>query len=129
MRLVAGFLMNQDLSRAVPHLWGLFEGLSLISTAKIKRQHGIKWDSKTLLEIDCADAFSTKDKNFSKMNGFLKVLKGLGARISLKINAKKTKSLRLKRGESEEVILGNKKIDQVDSFAYLVRLVKMLEVE
>ena len=42
-----------------------------------------------------------------------------GARISLKINVKKTKSLRLGISEDEKVTLGNKKIDQVNSFTYL----------
>ena len=42
-----------------------------------------------------------------------------GARIVLKINVKKTKSLRLGIGEDKKVTLGNEKIDQLDSFTYL----------
>ena len=37
----------------------------------------------------------------------------------LKINTKKTKSLRLGISEDEKVMLGNEKIDQVNSFTYL----------
>ena len=37
----------------------------------------------------------------------------------MKINVKKTKSLRLGISEDEKVMLGNEKIDQVDSFTYL----------
>jgi hypothetical protein len=37
----------------------------------------------------------------------------------LKINVKKTKSLRLEISEDEKVTLGYEKIDQVDSFTYL----------
>jgi hypothetical protein len=37
----------------------------------------------------------------------------------LKINVKKTKSLRLGISEDKKMTLGNEKIDQVDSFTYL----------
>ena len=47
------------------------------------------------------------------------VLRVQGARIGLKINIKKTKSLRLGISEDEKVTLGNGKIDQVGSFPYL----------
>ena len=46
----------------------------------------------------------------------------------MKINVKKTKSLRLGISEDEKVTLGNEKIDQVRSFTYL-GAVKMLKVE
>jgi hypothetical protein len=42
-----------------------------------------------------------------------------GARICLKINVKKTKSLRLGISEDEKVTLSNEKIHQVDSFTHL----------
>ena len=53
------------------------------------------------------------------MNELLEVLKVQGARIGLKINIKKTKSLRLGISEDEKVTLGSEKIDQEDSFNYL----------
>ena len=53
------------------------------------------------------------------MNEFLEVLRVQGARIGLKINVKKTKSLRLRISENEKVTLGNEKIDQMSSFTYL----------
>ena len=37
----------------------------------------------------------------------------------VKINNKKTKSLRLEISKDEKVMLGNEKNDQVDSFSYL----------
>ena len=42
-----------------------------------------------------------------------------GARIGLKINVKKTKSLRLGISEDDKVTLRNEKIDRVDNFTYL----------
>ena len=49
----------------------------------------------------------------------MEALRVQGSRMGLKINLKNTKSLRLGISEGEEVMLGNKKIDPVDSFAYL----------
>ena len=51
------------------------------------------------------------------------VLRVLDARISLKINVKKTKSLRLGVNESEELILGTEKIDKVDGFTFLGNII------
>ena len=49
---------------------------------------------------------------------FLEVLWVHGAKIGLKINVKKTKSLRLGMSEDEKKTLDNEKIDQVGSFTY-----------
>ena len=54
----------------------------------------------------------------SKMNELSEVLQVQGARISLKIKVKKTKSLRLGIREDDTVTLGNEKIDHVSSFTY-----------
>jgi len=53
------------------------------------------------------------------MNELLQVLRVQGARIGLKINVKKTKSIRVGTSEDEKVTLGNEKIDQMESFTYL----------
>ena len=53
------------------------------------------------------------------MNELLEVLRVQGARIGLKINVMKTKSLRLGITEDEKVTLGNEKIDQMGSFTHL----------
>ena len=74
---------------------------------------------KMLLHLHYADDLSILDESLSKMNEFLEVLQVEGARIGLKINVKKTKSLRLGISEDEKVTLGNEKIDHVGSFTYL----------
>ena len=66
--------------------------------------------------MDDANDLSILDENMSKMNELLEVLRVRGARIGLKINVKKTKSLRLGISEDEKVKLGNGKIDRVGSF-------------
>ena len=67
------------------------------------------------------DDLSILDESVSKMNEFFEVLQVQGARIGLKINVKKTKSLRLGISEDAKVTLGNdyEKIDPVGSFTYL----------
>ena len=72
----------------------------------------------TLLDLDYADD-NILDESVSKINELLEFLQVQGARIGLKINVKKTKSLRLGIIEDEKVTLGNEKIDQKGSIAYL----------
>ena len=72
---------------------------------------------KPLLDLDYGIALSILDESMSKMNEL--VLRDEGARIGLKINVKKTKSLKLGISEDEKVTLGKEKIDQVGSFTYL----------
>ena len=78
-------------------------------------EHGIKWEGKTLLDLDYADDLSILDESVSKRMNF-RGLRAQDARICLKINVKKTKSLRLGKSEDEKVKLGNEKIDQGGSF-------------
>ena len=92
----------------------------LRSTGKAVRDHGIKCGGKTLLDLDFADDLSILDESVSKINEFLEVLRVQGARMGLKINVKKTKSLRLGISEDEKVMtLVNEKIHQVCSFTNL----------
>ena len=57
------------------------------------------------------------------MKELLEVLRVQGARIGLNITVKKTKSLRLRIREDEKLTLGNKRIDQVDSFTFLGNII------
>ena len=50
---------------------------------------------KTLLDLDYADDLSVLYESVSKMNDFLEIIRVQGARIGLKINAKKSKPLSL----------------------------------
>ena len=102
-----------------PFIWIILMDFVLRSTGKAMETIGIKWGGKKLLDLDYADDLSILDESVSKMNELLEVLRVQGARIGLKINVKKTKSLRLGISEDEKVTLGNEKIDQVGSFTYL----------
>ena len=57
------------------------------------------------------------------MNKFLEGLRVQGARMGLKINVKKTIFLIMGISEGEEVILSSQKIDQVDTFTRLSRII------
>ena len=72
-------------------IWITLMEFSLRSTAKAMERRKINWGSKTLHAHD----LSILDDNFSKMNEAKEVLRVQGARRGLKINIKKTKSLRL----------------------------------
>ena len=61
----------------------------------------IKWRGKTLQDLNYADDLSILDDSTRKMNELLDVLRVQGARIGLKVNVKKTKSLRLGISEDE----------------------------
>ena len=102
-----------------PFIWIILMGFVLKSTGKATGDHGIKWGGKTLLDLDYTGYLSILDESVSKMNEFLGVLRVQGARIGLKINVKKTKSLGLGINEDDKVTLGNEKIDQVGSFTCL----------
>ena len=67
--------------------------LALRSTGKAVGEHGIKWGRKIFLDFEYADDLSILDESISKINEFLEVLRVQFARIGLKINLKKTKSL------------------------------------
>ena len=80
---------------------------------------GINFRGKNLLYLNYAHDLSILDESASKMNKLLDVLRVQSSRIGLKINVKKTKSLRLGIIEDEKVTLANEKIDQMGSFTYL----------
>ena len=100
-------------------IWIILMDFVLRSTGKQLETMKSNGEGRTLLDLDYADDLSILDESVSKMNEFLEVLRVQGAKIGLKINVKKTKSLRIGISEDEQVTLGNEKIDQVGSFSYL----------
>ena len=100
-----------------------FDGLCVDGTGKAMGEHRIKHGGKSFMDLDYADDLSILDESVSKMNELLEVLQIQGARIGLKINVKKTKSQRLEISDYEKVALGNKKIDELDSFIYLGNII------
>ena len=95
----------------------------LKSREKAMGDNRIKWGWKTLLDLDYADDLGILDEPVCKINKLLEVSRVHGARIGLKINVKKTKSLRLGISEDKKMISGNEKIDQVRSFTNLDNII------
>ena len=60
--------------------------LTLASTGKAIREHGIKLERKNLLDFDYADDLSILEESLSKVNELLEVSPVQGPRIGLKIN-------------------------------------------
>ena len=81
-------------------------------------EHGLERERKTFLDLDYANDLCILDESVSKMNKILEALRVQGARIGLKINVKKTKSLWLRISEDEKLTLGKEKTNHVDSFIY-----------
>ena len=96
-----------------------FDGLCLKEHIKGNGWPRYQIEMNNSPDLGYADVLSILDESVSKMNEFLEVLRIRGARIGLKNNVRKTKSLRLWISDDEKVTLGNEKIDQVGSFTYL----------
>ena len=119
-----------------PPLYGLLCGIILRSTGKVMGDHRNKWGGKALLDLDYADVLSILDESGSKMNKHLNVIRFQCARIGLKINVKKIKSLRLGISEDEtrrwvtkRLIRWTASLILVVLLAKMVGAVKMLKVE
>ena len=97
-RIISGVKLCCLLS---PFIGTILMDFFLRSTGKVLGDHRTKCGGKTLPDLDCADGITILDESVSKMNGFLEVLLVQGARIGLKINIKKIKSLRLGISEDE----------------------------
>jgi len=125
MRLVASFVLNQELRRfrSYPIYMDYSYGLRAKGHKKVTGEHVINWGSKTLPDLDFADDLRILDESVIKKNEFFEILRFRGARISLKINYKKTASPRLGISEGEDVMMGNEKIFQVESFTYLASII------
>ena len=99
----------------------------LRSTGKEVGDHGIKWGGKPHLYLDYADDLGILDESVSKINEFLEVLRVHGATIGLKINVKKTKSLRLGISEDENVTRWAASLTLAALLAKTVGAVKILK--
>ena len=90
-------------------------------------EHGIKLESKTLLDTDYVKDLSVRDEKW-----FQEVLGAQGVRIGLKINVERTLLLRLGVSEVEEGIfghkIGHKWIAYLTSVKSLVKMVEAVKI-
>ena len=59
------------------------------------KEHTKFWEDKNIQGLDYADSLSVLNKNIRNFNSFLEFWEVQGARIGLKINAKKIQRLQL----------------------------------
>ena len=114
MRIVAGLMLNEEQSRVVfyPINKIILMYFALTNTTKSMGEEEIKWEGKTLLDLDYEDDLRALDKNVYKLNEILKVLRVQnreGAKISLEI-----------RGSA--IVLPIVKSDKVSIYYYLFYL-------
>ena len=65
----------------------------LRNTEKAMGEHGTKWDTRILLDLNYTGYLSARDKNVSKMSESLQVLRVQGTRTGLIIYTKKLRRL------------------------------------
>ena len=81
---------------------------------------GIRWQMMSKLEdLDFADDIALLSSTHSQVQSKTNSMSGLVKRVGLKINAKKTKVLRLNNRKMEPVKFEGKDIHDVDEFTYL----------
>ena len=95
------------------------DGLCLKEHKKGQGRPRNQMGKKTLLDLDYADDLSILDESVRKINEILEVMQVKSARIGLKINIQKSKSLWQGISEDETVTFGNEKTDPASRFAYL----------
>ena len=105
--------------RSIPFDMDRFDGLGSKEYGKGHERSLDQMGGQILLDFDFADDLRILGENIIKMNNFLKVLRTWDERIGLKIHVQKSRSFSMGISEEGEMILGNEKIDQVDSFIYL----------
>ena len=98
--------------------------LDWVTRAAFDRKRGIQWTFTTSLEdLDFADDLALLSHRIQDMRDKTRALEVQGARVGLKINATKTKLMRIgtKRGDGVSVAGG--RIEEVDEFTYLGSIV------
>ena len=81
---------------------------------------GIRWNFTSKLEdLDFADDIALLSSKYRDLQSKTSSLKSNAERVGLKINANKTKVMRLNTKVKEHIMLGEEALEEVDSFTYL----------
>ena len=88
------------------------------------RKRGIQWTFTTSLgDLEFADDLALLSHRIQDMRDKTKALKVQGAKVGLKINATKTKLMRIGTKHGDGVLVAGGRIEQVDEFTYLGSIV------
>ena len=99
--------------------------------ATADKRRGIRWNFTTVVEdLDFADDIALLSSNFSDLHEKTGRLAEEAARVGLKLNARKCKTLRTECASSrDEIVVDGEEVDGVEEFTYLGAIVdKEVEV-
>ena len=84
------------------------------------KQRGIRWNFMTVLEdLDSADDMALLSSKFSDLSEKTERLMSEAARVGLKLNAGKCKTLRTEHTQSNErIVVNGEQVEDMDEFAY-----------
>ena len=88
------------------------------------RKRGIQWTFTTSLEdLDFADDLALLSHRIQDMRDKTRALEVQSAKIGLKINATKTKLMRIETKRGDGVSVAEERVEEVDKFTYLESIV------
>ena len=98
--------------------------LDWVTRTAFDRKRGIQWTFTTSLEdLDCADDLALLSHRMQDMRDKTRALEVQSAKVGLKINATKTKLMRIGTKRGDGVSVAGEPIDEVDEFTYLGSIV------
>ena len=85
------------------------------------KRRGIRWNFATVPEdLDFVDDIAPLSSKFNDLHEKTRRLAGKAARVGLKLNARKCKTLRTESVSSrEKIVVDGKEVDDVEEFTYL----------
>ena len=98
--------------------------LDWVMRTAFDRKRGIQWTFTTSLEdLEFADDLALLSHRIQDMRDKTKALEVQGAKVGLKINATKTKLMRIGTKRGDGVLVAGGRIEEVDEFTYLESIV------
>ena len=98
--------------------------LDWVTRTAFDKKRGIQWTFTTSLEdLDFADDLALLSHRIQDMRDKTRALEVLSAKVGLKINATKTKLMRIGTKRGDGVSVAGEPIDEVDEFTYLGSIV------
>ena len=89
------------------------------------RRVGIEWvEGKYLFDLDYADDIVMMSKTIEELQTIFDALEENGRRVGLKINVSKTEVMKTEEALAGNIYLGNRVINEVNSFKYLGTMIR-----
>ena len=96
----------------------------IMRTTTEQRKNGIQWTLWTQLDdLDFADDLALLSHNHQQMQAKTNILAETSSEVGLNIHEGKTKSMRVNTTSTQPIILGDSRIEEVESFTYLGSIV------